>query len=369
MMLRPRIHDFYVGRTVLLTVLVVWLVLLGLDAILALSGEAKYIGSGSYTFGHAVAWTAYTVPRRAYTLFPMASVIGALMGLGQLAATSELTALRAVGLSRRRIAVSVAIALSLLTALMVVNGETLAPWAQNKADVLKTSARWNTDMTMARYSGLWAREGDTFLNAQSGEEQLGEDGRSRLLLHEVRLYTLDAEGRLASLTHAATARHDPAQGWVLEQVRRDVFGERSATREVVASEKWQSDLDAAALASGLAKPRSLSAPELRAGIDYRKRNGLDARDYEDTYWSRWFYPLNVLALCLAAVPFAFGSLRSGGMGKRLFLGMLFALGFLLLQMFFGRMAGALKFDYRIAYALPPILMLLISGWLFKRRSA
>jgi lipopolysaccharide export system permease protein len=33
------------------------------------------------------------------------------------------------------------------------------------------------------------------------------------------------------------------------------------------------------------------------------------------------------------------------------------------------MAGALKFDYRIAYALPPILMLLISGWLFKRRSA
>ena len=96
-------------------------------------------------------------------------------------------------------------------------------------------------------------------------------------------------------------------------------------------------------------------------------NGLDARDYEDTYWGRWFYPLNVLALCLAAVPFAFGSLRSGGMGKRLFLGMLFALGFLLLQMFFSRMAGALRFDYRIAYALPPIVMLAISGWLFRRK--
>ena len=75
----------------------------------------------------------------------------------------------------------------------------------------------------------------------------------------------------------------------------------------------------------------------------------------------------MLALCLAAVPFAFGSLRSGGMGKRLFLGMLFALGFLLLQMFFGRMAGALRFDYRIAYALPPIVMLAVSSWLFKRR--
>ncbi len=368
MKLGPRIHDIYVGRNVLLTVLVVWLVLLGLDAIMALSGEANNIGTGSYSFSHALAWTAYTLPRRAYTLFPMAAVIGALMGLGQLAATSELTALRAVGLSRRRIAISVAIALSLLTALMVVNGETLAPWSQEKADSLKASAKFNTNMSVARYSGLWAREGDTFLNAQTGEEQLDENGKSRLLLHDVRLYRLDADGRLASLTHAATARHD-ANGWTLEQVRRDVFGERSATRREAASEHWQSDLDAAALASGLAKPRSLSAAELRSGIDYRKRNGLDARDYEDTYWSRWFYPLNVLALCLAAVPFAFGSLRSGGMGKRLFLGMLFALGFLLLQMFFGRMAGALKFDYRIAYALPPIVMLAVSGWLFKRRSA
>ena len=368
MKLTPRIHDIYVGRSVLLTVLVVWLVLLGLDATMALSGEAKNIGTGSYTFGHAVAWTAYTVPRRAYTLFPMAAVIGALMGLGQLAATSELTALRAVGLSRRRIAISVAIALSLLTVLMVANGEVLAPWAQGKADALKLHARTNTDIAVARYSGLWAREGDTFINAQSGEEQLAEEGGSRLLLHDVRLYKLAPDGRLASLTHAATVRHD-ADGWTLEKVRRDTFGERSASREEVASERWDSDLDATALASGLAKPRSLSAMELRASIDYRKRNGLDAREFEDTYWSRWFYPLNVLALCLAAVPFAFGSLRSGGMGKRLFLGMLFALGFLLLQMFFGRMAGALKFDYRIAYALPPIVMLVVSRWLFKRRSS
>ena len=120
MMLRPRIHDFYVGRTVLLTVLLAWAVLTGLDAMLSLSGEAKNIGTGSYTFGHAVAWSAYTLPRRAYTLFPMAAVIGALMGLGQLAATSELTALRALGLSRRRIALSVA--LILLVALAIYMG-------------------------------------------------------------------------------------------------------------------------------------------------------------------------------------------------------------------------------------------------------
>ncbi|MCW4454262.1 LPS export ABC transporter permease LptG [Flavobacterium sp. MXW15] len=367
MKLRPMRFDFYLGRAVLGTVLLTWAVLVGLDVVIALSGEFKDVGKGSYSFAHAVAWVSYTVPRRAYTMFPTAAVIGALMGLGQLAATSELTALRALGLSRRRLGLSVAVALSLLTAVMVLSGETLGPWGQSKADILKTSAKFNSDMAMARYSGLWAREGDTFLNAQSGEEQLTAGGGTRLLLHDVRLYRIGDDGRLASLTHAAVAEHGDG-GWVLKKGRRDVFEERSAQRETFKQQPWDSQLDAAALASGLTRPRNLPARDLRTSIEYRHRNGLDARDYEDIYWSRWFYPVNVLALCLAAVPFAFGSLRSGGMGKRLFLGILFALGFWLLQLFFGRMAGALKFDYRIAYALPPIVMLLVSGWLFRRKS-
>jgi Predicted permeases len=242
MMLRPRLHDLYIGRTVLLTVLATWAVLLGLDVVLALSGEFEELGKGSYSIGHAIAWVAYTVPRRAYTLFPMAAVIGSLMGLGQLAATSELTALRALGLSRRRLALSVAIALSLLTALMVVSGETVGPWGQARADLLRNSARANTDLTMARYSGLWAREGDTFLNAQSGEERLSASGGSELVLNQVRLYRLGSDGQLAEVTYAETARHD-GQGWSLHQVRRDLLGERSASREVIDQQAWDSQLD------------------------------------------------------------------------------------------------------------------------------
>ena len=107
---------------------------------------------------------------------------------------------------------------------------------------------------------------------------------------------------------------------------------------------------------------------LRKAIDYRKRNGLDAADYEEPYWGRWFYTFNVLALCLAAVPFAFGTLRSGGMGRRLFVGIVFALGFWLVQTQFVRMAGVFKFDFRLAYLIPPVIMLATSAVLFRRRS-
>src|SRR5690606_10052575 len=279
-----RLHDLYIGRVVLASVLLTWAVLVGLDVVLALSGQLGDLGKGSYDFPTALAVVAYSVPRRAYTIFPYAAVIGSLLGLGQLAGTSELTALRALGLSRRRLSISVAAALVLLTALMVLTGETLAPWGQRQADQLKLAAK-NNNVAMARYSGLWAREGDTFLNAVDGQERV-EGGQRVLELRDVRLYQVGGDGRLLALTRAGMAVHD-AGGWKLRQVRRVAFGEASAVQTTAEEQRWNSELDPNALAAGVTRPRNLSAADLQASIEYRRRNGLDARDYEDTYWSRW----------------------------------------------------------------------------------
>ncbi len=368
MMPFPKIHDLYAARVVTGTVLLTWMVLVGLDAVLAGVDEIGDIGEGSYGFFNVVNYIVYTLPRRAYTMFPTAAVIGSLMGLGQLAASSELTALRALGLSRRRLALSVAAPLALLTLAMMANGETLGPVAQKAADGMKAAARSN-DMIVARYSGLWAREGNTFLNARNGRER-SEGGEAWLELDDVRLFEFDDAGRLESIAHVGIAEHRES-GWLLRDVRRSYFEARSVTQTEVLEERWQSQLDAAALAanaSNVWRPRYMSAAELQEGIQYRRRNGLDASEFEEHFWGRWFYPVNVLALCLAAIPFAFGSLRSGGLGRRLFVGIVFALGFWLLQTQVVKLAAVYRFDYRLAYLVPPALMLTVSWLLFRRRS-
>ena len=89
--------------------------------------------------------------------------------------------------------------------------------------------------------------------------------------------------------------------------------------------------------------------------------------FESAYWSRWFYPFNVIVLCLATLPFAFGSLRSGGFGKRLFLGILVGIGGLLLQKMAVDLSDVYRFDVRLAYLLPPLaIWALCWGWLAKR---
>ena len=50
------------------------------------------------------------------------------------------------------------------------------------------------------------------------------------------------------------------------------------------------------------------------------------------------------------------------------LGIVFAVGFWVLQTMFVRLAGAFRLDYRIAYAIPPFALLGISWLLFRRRS-
>ena len=360
----PKIHDLYIGRVVFGTVLLTWMVLLGLDVMLNLIGELGSIGEG-YGVMEAISHIGLTVPRRAYTLFPTSAVIGSLMALGQLAATSELTALRAIGLSRRRISLAVAGAVAVLTLLMVVSGETAGPWGQRRADALKASAT-SRDMIVAQYSGVWAREGDVILNARGGEER--DDGTDRWLeLRDVRLYEFADDGRLESLALARIAEHRPG-GWLLRDVSRTTFDERSVTRTHVDEERWESRLDATALSADIDRPRYLGTAELHSAVQYRKRNGLDAGEYEEHYWGRWFYPLNVLALCLAAIPFAFGTLRSGGLSKRLFVGIVFALGFWLLQTQFVRLASVLDLDFRLAYALPTLIMIGVSVLLFRKRS-
>jgi len=361
----PKLHDLYVGRVVINSVLITWAVVLGLDLLQAmLIGELSDLG-GRYDFLHALMSTFYTAPRRAYALFPSAAVVGALMGLGQLAASSELTALRAVGLSRRRLSGAVALALGVLTALMVLNGEFLAPWAQRMADTVKSEAKSNNAI-MSEYAGVWAREGDMFLNATTGQQRVS--GKDHWLeLRNVSLYQFAEDGRLASIATAGLAEHRPS-GWILRDVTRTRFGATSVQQEHVPLERWKTQLDDAALAASVTRPRYLPSSELANSIAYFKRNGLDSSDFEEIYWGRWFYPLNVLALCLAAVPFAFGSLRSGGLGKRLFIGIVFALGFWMLQTMFGNLAQAYRFDIRIAYALPLVVMLVTSFVLFRRRS-
>lgn len=355
--------DRLVAMAVLGAVGLTWCTIVALDAFRIFISELNDVGQGQYTLAKAAAYVLLTVPRRFYEMFAYAALIGGLLGLGGLANTGELTALRAAGLSKLRICASVALGLGALTLFTAVLGETVGPWGERKAQAVSLAAK-SKDLALAKGGALWARDGDTVISARRGRTRAGSH---EVDLDGVRVFEFDEAGRLRSLSVAGTAVH-VQNDWTLRQVRRTEFGPGSARSEEVPETGWKSGLDPRLLALSIIQPQYMTLGDLGRNIAYLDGNRQDASAYRSAYWARVFYPLSVLALAFCAVPFAFGALRSGGLSKRLFLGIVLALGFYFLQRAIVSLGAVYSVHPALANLVPP-LILAVAGWLYFRRHA
>jgi lipopolysaccharide export system permease protein len=364
MRLRPLLHDRLVVRAVFVSLLMVWVVLLAFSSILDFADQLDDLGKGGYSVGHVVLYILCTIPRRTYELFPTAALIGSLLGLGGLAATSELTALRAAGISRWRICIGAVFGLAAVTALMMLDAETLGPKGEQTAESIAVSAKSDA-MAVSRESGLWAREGNTYINARTGAKRR-RGGEREVDLIDLRLYQFDADGNLLAMIQAQKAEYFEGR-WNLLQVNRTDFSKDSVSMRDLPNQEWKSGLRPETVLAGVEHPRYETTATLARNIADMHRNAVDASDYENAYWARLLYPLNVLALCLAALPLAFGQLRSGGFGKRLFIGIVCGLTFFVLQRLAQNLATIYHWQLWIAHLAPPLMVLGGSQVYFRKR--
>jgi len=335
--------DRLIGASVLGTLLLVWLVLTGFDALTQFVRQLGNIGKNGFTLYDAIAYIMLTVPRRLYQMFSNAALIGGLLGLGGLAATGELTALRAAGMSKLRIAASAAGVIAVLTLGVVVMGETAAPYGDQHAQAIQV--RMRSSNLGATSSGLWARDGGKIINAKSAIATQDGD-RTTVKLVDVRVYTMTPDGQVSTFAHGDSAIHD-GNRWVMDNVRTtslDAAGTHSAHE---ATQAWQSHLNPHVLEQSVIHPEYLSMGDLRRNMRYLEANGQNPGAYAVAFWGRALFAINTLVLVLCAMPFAFGSLRSGGLGKRLFIGIILAIGWYFLQ-------GAMV-NFGTVYGLAPLL--------------
>ena len=125
--------DRYVVRALLGGVFIVVAVLTTLGGMFLFAGQQDDIGVGSYSALDALWFVMLNMPQQIYEILPIGTMIGALIGLGALARGSELTVMRAAGISVWRISASVTMAGVLLILFAVICGEFLAPQLQQMA--------------------------------------------------------------------------------------------------------------------------------------------------------------------------------------------------------------------------------------------
>jgi lipopolysaccharide export system permease protein len=314
------ILDRYLYRTVLIYTAMAMAVLLTLGALFVFISQQGDIGTGSYSAGDAFLFTMLNLPQQAFELLPIGALIGALMGLGNLAAASELVVTRASGVSVWRIAWPVGAAGLTLALVMYGIGEYAAPPLAQFAKREKTTDKL-ADVSFAGLSSAWVKDGNLILRVQTGEVDQAFGG--------VSLFQLDGPTKLRSIQRAARISVADPGRWRLHNVATSRFGDDHVTGGMVGETTMQSTVNPEFLGLAATDPQMLTLRGLASYIDHLRRNSLDTAFFEIGYWSRIARVFAVIVVTLLALPFVFGPLRTTGAGTRTVIGVMLGVVFFL----------------------------------------
>lgn len=291
--------------------LVVFLIFLGLEFIFRVLDEVKLLQAG-YT-GSEIALVAISgMPRRLYLDLPLIILISVAVGLGGLAQSSELTILRAAGLSIHRIFLKIVVSLSPILFGCLFVAEYGMPQAERFSRALKDS-----NVSGGIHGSVWTRESGRFVFVQGAP-----DGSVR----SWRQITMgDKKTEIASLTKAKNV--------IFSMNRVELIAASTLQFKDALIVKSQTNFNQISKLSTkrirwlIQKPGALSLSELWDASNYLKNQGLNARSHSQLFWQRVLLPITLISLALLASATAFGSMRSLAMSTRVFIAVILGLIF------------------------------------------
>jgi lipopolysaccharide export system permease protein len=287
------------------------------------------------------------IPSHIYELLPIATLLGSLFALAQLAANSEYTVMRTSGASLKQICRALLTLGFILAVFSFLLAEFVVPQTDRLAERIKATTQQGQQVQRFQ-SGFWFREDNRFINIS--------DVLADARLSGFKVYQFNKDQQLEQIVRAQYAKHLTLTNWTLQNVSITRFSDNKISTEKHAELAWQTVLTPNMLSVLQLQPDRLSVASLVEYLQHLTRNKQRADRFEAALWSKFLYPLACMILIVMALPFAQASSRSGGVGLRLFLGIMLGLGFVLLNRLF-TYAGSL-------YGWPPSLSAIAPYFIF-----
>ena len=344
--MRLTLFDRYIAGTMFKATAMTLVVLVILLVFFGLIDEMGDVGKGDYGLGDAFFVAVLSAPRYIFEVFPVAALIGSLIGLGAMGAHGELIAMRGAGYSFRQIVVAVMKAGAVMMLLVFLFGELVAPASEQWGEQHRTEQMEEKVTLKTRY-GFWARDGRAFVNIR------GIQPGARL--EDIYVYEFDDRNRLTLSTYAERAEHR-GDHWLMFQIAQSEISEDGVIKRSLEQARWDSLLDPGLLSAIVIQPTMLRINELYSYIRIMRQNNQSATEYEVAFWVKLATPLATLVMLFIAVPFVLTHQRFVSMGQRVFLGVVLGMAFYMLNRGMSYVA--------VVYDLNPVLSALIPAGAF-----
>jgi len=351
-----KILDIYIGKIVFRHIVVTVLVLLGLFTFVTFIDELGELKEGSYSIWNVLQFVLLKIPKNFYEIFPIATLIGAILGLSVLARDSELTAMRASGVSVKRIAGSMLKVGVVLAVVVFLLGEVISPYTETRSHQVQYES---SEIGQKEDFGVWLRDSNTYVN-------IGEVLPDLTLLN-IKIFEFDENNHLRFLSVAEQGQFSSGERrWLLNGLKRTMINDESSQADEVVAAYWSTDVSPEILAVFKIQPDQLPVWQLSRYISHLKANKQETEDYELVYWSKMVKPLSTMVMLILAIPFVFKSSRSGGLGKSLFLGIMVGLSFFILDRAFTFFVPLFSLNPLVGALFPTMAICLLSYLMMRR---
>lgn len=315
------------------------LALIGLFTFFSVVDQLDQVGRGSFKLYHLFWLEFLALPTRLYDLLPIGLLIGAILGLAGLAQRHELVILRVSGVSGMKL-----LRMLWLSSIPVLIGalllaEFLTPLAELKLSEAKLALRGDAGRSNILRSGYWFRE----TNGAGGLRVINVGvlrGSHNAAI--VTVYDFDQGQQLKTLMLAQTATFDAGK-MQLQQVMINTIhplGDPNAqispdTRPVEVHSEAKLEINTTLtpelLLARVLTPERMSFLNLFDYIRYLSDNHLTADRQIVAVWRKLIYPFTLLVMIAIAAPLGFVQTRKGGVGAKVFIGILLGVGFFMLN--------------------------------------
>ena len=351
-----RILDIYIGKILLNHILLTIIVLLGLFMFVEFIDELGKLNTGGYGIFQVVQYVILGVPKILYELFPMAALIGSILGLSVLAKDSELVVMRSAGVSILRIVGSVLKVGTILALIAMLLGEIIAPFTETKAQKLRAISIQD-NIGSESEAGVWLRDDNTYVNISEVLPNLNLLG--------IKIFEFDNLKHLRFLSIADEGEFQKGR-WLLKGLRRTMINEDKSAADEANAAYWSTTVNPEILKLFSVEPDQLSVWQLTRYIEHLKSNKQETSMYELAFWSKLVTPFATAVMLILAVPFVFKDSRSGGTGRSLFSGIMIGLGFFIFNKAISYFVPIFDISPLIGAVIPTVLVCAFSFYLIRR---
>jgi lipopolysaccharide export system permease protein len=346
----------YIAKSVLASIALVTLMLAGLQVFILFVNQLGDIGKADYGIVTAAIYVLLEMPYEVYLFFPMASLLGCLIGLGVMANHRELVVMRASGMSIWQITRAVLNVAMFIIIIITLVGEIIMPKMVRLANDQKILAL-SGGQTLRTAKGVWLRYQNDFIAITSILSA------SHLL--DIYQFHFDEIYQLRTVRHMDALDYNHGS-WQARGIA-ETFIKKDKTKALHHSTMiWDVPLKPHILSVSGSEPDEMTLFQLNDYLRAQKKNRQSMVNYQLAYWQRIIQPFTTAVMMVLAIPFIFGPLRSSTMGSKLLTGAIIGFSFHIMNRFLGAISQVYQLSPILAAIGPTCLFVILGLYLMRR---